>query len=102
MAHELLTLLASAVSAAGASDETMLAAPVKLTAGGVAIDTNDHVGHSGPLYADYDGDGLSDLLVGNFAGHIQLYKNVGTKEAPEFESKGLLEAEGEVVKVKNW
>jgi hypothetical protein len=79
-----------------------LAPPVLLQADGAPISTGPYNGHSGPLVADYDGDGKQDLLVGNYKGFIQLYGNVGSKTEPKFESKGLLQAQGKDFYVKNW
>lgn len=41
-----------------------LAPPVRLEAGGKPIDTD--VGHAAPWVADVDGDGIQDLLVGDY------------------------------------
>ncbi|MHC4974332.1 MAG: FG-GAP repeat domain-containing protein [Planctomycetota bacterium] len=92
-------VLASTVAADRSSE---LEAPIRLEAGDAIIETGAHVGHAGPLFADYDGDGLPDLLVGNLLGYIQLYRNVGTKKAPKFEDKGLLEVDGTPVRINNW
>ena len=86
--------------AAHAGDD--LTKPVRLKAGDELIDTGKYIAHAGPLFSDYDRDGLPDLLVGNFRGHIQLYRNVGTRQAPAFESKGLLEVDGNPVRINNW
>ena len=88
------------IAAATAAQE--LEKPVRLEAGGTVIDTGKYIAHAGPLFADYDGDGKADLLVGNFKGHIQLYKNVGTRTAPAFEEQGLLSVDGEPVLIHNW
>ena len=80
---------AIAMSAGLAQDPTELHEPVRLQADGAFIDTGEHVAHAGPLFADYDRNGVPDLLVGNFRGHIQVYKNVGTRHEPKLESKGL-------------
>ena len=85
-----------------AQESKELEQPVRLKAGDALIDTGEHIAHAGPLFGDYDGDGLPDLLVGNFRGHIQVYKNVGSRKAPKFKDMGLLKAGGETVKVKNW
>ena len=79
-----------------------LTAPVRLEADGIPIDTGKYIGHSGPLVYDYDGDGKQDVLVGNFRGHIQVYRNVGTKTQPKLEAQGLLEAGEGTLKIKNW
>lgn len=51
--------------------------PVRIEAAGKAIDT--HVGHAHPLVADFDGDGVEDLLVGQFGdGVLWIYRNEGT------------------------
>lgn len=92
-------ILFAAVATAAAQE---LEKPVQLKAGDVIIDTGKYIAHAGPLFADYDGDGKADLLVGNFKGHIQLYKNVGTRTAPEFKDEGLLSVNGEPVLIHNW
>jgi len=56
--------------------------PVRIEAAGAPIDTG--VGHAAPLVADFDGDGVRDLLVGQFGdGILRIYRNRGTDAAPE-------------------
>lgn len=76
--------------------------PVRLQAGGKIIDTAENIGHAGPFSVDLDADGRLDLLVGNIRGTIQVYANVGTREAPEYEDRGLLQAGGADAKIPNW
>lgn len=58
--------------------------PIRLQADGQDIDTGDALGHSGPCLADVDGDGLRDLVVGDFSGKFRIYRNVGTQDAPKY------------------
>jgi hypothetical protein len=41
-------------------------------------------GRSSPVYADCDADGHRDLLVGNTAGQLLLYRNLGSDAEPVF------------------
>ena len=57
--------------------------PVRLQAEGKVIDTD--IGHAAPFVADFDGDGVKDLLVGQFGvGILWFYKNVGTNSHPKY------------------
>jgi hypothetical protein len=49
--------------------------------------------------ADWDGDGLADLIVGNIWGKLYLLRNEGTKGAPKFAAPIALEADGEPINV---
>ena len=73
-------LLALAPPAAEAPSPE-LAPPVRLEAAGKPIDTE--VGHAAPFVSDFDGDGVQDLLVGQFGGGILwIYRNEGTNASP--------------------
>jgi hypothetical protein len=50
-----------------------------LEAGGVPIRVS---GDAGPYVADWDGDGLPDLLVGSSDGSVRWYRNTGTRTKP--------------------
>jgi hypothetical protein len=51
--------------------------PVRLKGGGVAIRV-ETPGYAAPCWADVDGDGKKDLLVGQFnGGKIRVFKNQG-------------------------
>jgi hypothetical protein len=66
--------LLGAGSCAWAAD---FAAPKRLDGGGEAVRV-EAPGYAAPCWADVDGDGKKDLLVGQFAdGKIKVYKNLG-------------------------
>ena len=56
--------------------------PVRLEAAGKPIDTD--TGHAAPFVCDFDGDGIKDLLVGQFGqGILWIYRNEGTNSQPK-------------------
>jgi hypothetical protein len=58
------------------------------------------VGHAAPCVVDWDGDGLKDLLVGQYSGGmIRLYLNSGTNSAPVFTSYTYLQADGSTIQL---
>ncbi|OPL18166.1 MAG: hypothetical protein AVO35_06585 [Candidatus Aegiribacteria sp. MLS_C] len=69
--------------------------PYNLQCSGTVID----VGYYGsPCVADWDGDGLKDLILGQFAsGYIRFYKNEGTNASPVFNSFSYLYADGVII-----
>ena len=76
-----LALLGPAATPAGGLSSE-LTPPVRLTAAGKPIDTA--VGHAAPFVGDFDGDGVNDLLVGQFGdGILWVYRNEGTNARPK-------------------
>ena len=92
-----------------------LAPPVLLCAAGRPIDVT--TGHAAPWVMDFDGDGVRDLLVGEFGegsfpvdrlpddeqirklecaeGKLRIYRNIGTDAAPRYDGYEYLKAGGE-------
>lgn len=67
----------------GVSSE--LEEPIPVRVAGCPLDV-EHSGHAAPCVADFDGDGVNDLLVGEFyQGRLRVYRNVGTNAEPSFE-----------------
>jgi hypothetical protein len=79
-----LSVAALAWPALAAGPASQLEAPVQILAGGKAIDVD--MGNAAPCVADF-GDGTLHLLVGQFKdGKLRVYRNVGTRAAPRFDS----------------
>ncbi len=91
----LLTTLATAATLSAAD----FAAPVMMKAGGQPIRT-EAPGYASPCWADVDGDGKKDLLVGQFNdGKIRVYKNTGTTKTPKLAAGQWLQADGKAAQV---
>lgn len=83
------------------ADDEVFERPVRLEADGEVIDSGKEAwAHSGPCVEDLDGDGLPDLIVGDFSGTFRVYKNVGKPHAPVYHDTGKLQAGGEDAKVR--
>ncbi|MEK7468573.1 MAG: hypothetical protein AAB074_14280 [Planctomycetota bacterium] len=71
-------------------------APVRLKAAGEFVRTEEP-GYAAPCWADADGDGRKDLIVGQFSGgKMKVYRNLGEGKLAEGR---WLEAEGKVAEV---
>jgi hypothetical protein len=88
------TLWVGGLAAIGSAEEFQ--PPVRLKADGVPVRV-ESPGYAAPCWADIDGDGRKDLLVGQFSGgKIRVYKNLGDDKLAPGE---WLMAEGAVAEV---
>ena len=53
-----------------------------------------NMGYPYPVFVDWDGDGLKDLMLPNETNRIVWYKNIGTNESPRFGPRQYLEVDG--------
>ncbi len=82
MLTTLSLFLTGIISLQSASLSKDLEQPVRLEAAGKPIDTK--TGHAAPFVCDFDGDGVQDLLVGQFGGgQLWIYHNEGTNSQPK-------------------
>ena len=73
-------------------------APVRIEAAGQPIRTD--IGHSAPYTYDWDGDGVRDLLVGQFGeGKLRISRNLGSEAEPRFGEVAWFRAAGQIAKV---
>jgi len=79
-----ITLLMLVVPVAEAQ-VVQLAAGVKVTMADVSPLEVGEVGHAAPVYHDFDGDGVPDLVVGEFEdGACRIFRNYGSATRPIF------------------
>jgi FG-GAP repeat len=81
MLQAFIVALVGATPPAPAEAARELAPPVRIEAAGKPVDTA--IGHAAPFVGDFDGDGVPDLLVGQFGdGILWIYRNEGTAAQP--------------------
>jgi hypothetical protein len=67
----------------GKGKELVFGTPRRLEAAGQPIKVK---GDAAPVVADWDGDGIPDLLVGSEDGSVVWFRNVGTARKPDLEA----------------
>ncbi len=79
------------------ADAPTFAAPVHVLANGVPLTVS---AHAAPSVVDWDGDGVKDLLVGQYTGgNIRLYINSGTNSSPVFTTYSYMQADGSIIQL---
>ncbi len=98
LAVSITTFAAPATQPTAANLDPELLPPTKLTYAKGDIDADG--GYAAPAFGDIDGDGIKDLLVGQFKdGSCRVYKNTGTNEKPDFAKWTWLKAQGDYAHV---
>lgn len=81
------------------SEKNLFHPPVRLAAADGIINSGASWGHSSPWVVDVDGDGVKDLVVGDFSGLFRFYRNRGTNRKPRYARAVNLQAGGVDAKV---
>jgi hypothetical protein len=91
----LLGWLALTAPALGADPNGVQMPPTRVMADGKPVDT-ERSAHAAPYFADFYGNGLPDLIVGEFyGGRMWVYKNIGKPGQPKFDKRQPIIASGE-------
>ena len=82
------------VNEGSAKEAAFSSTPIQLQADGKNIQVP--LGDSGPVVADWDGDGLPDLISGCGDGSVLWYRNVGTAKEPKLAAAQTLVPQGKI------
>lgn len=80
------------VKNSGTNDEPVYGQAQKVMAGDAPVET---YGNPCPSFADFNGDGLPDLICGEFLDKLTYYQNIGTPDSPRFAEGRFIEVDGE-------
>src|SRR5262245_56814080 len=81
------------------ADDSELERPVPIPVNGKPLDV-ERDGHAAPCFGDFDGDGIMDLLVGQYhEGRLRIYRNTGTNARPKFQNYAWFEAGRAIARV---
>jgi hypothetical protein len=95
----LILMMTVVAGLAGDGDPKELQPPVHLLAGGKPLDV-ERSGHAAPFVGDFFEDGRMALLVGQYhEGRLRIYRNIGTKGKPKFDTFTWFEAGGKIASV---
>lgn len=60
------------------------------------------IGHANPLVTDWNGDGLKDLIVGQYSGgKLRYYQNSDSNDSPVFSGYVFMQADGSDISVSS-
>ena len=99
LAAPLLTGLTFPPAPDGEGNNGGFAPPVQLTAGG-----KNHTGimYPSPVFHDVDGDGKSELLIGEIFGTITISERESEGSATAWTKARPMQIDGEPIKLNNW
>lgn len=80
----------------GTNEEPKYGEARKVMAGNKPVEV---YGMPSPNFADFTGNGLPDLILGDFLDKFTFYKNIGTRNEPEYAPSRHLKYQGEVIKM---
>ena len=95
-----ITLVGGLIGQIQLHAENELKEPVRLRVGETVIDAGAQWGHASPCVEDLDGDGVPELIVGDFSGTFQIYKRASEENALEHEIAGKIQANGQDAAVR--
>ncbi len=85
--------LVLSVCLAAAADTPDYQPPFNVMANGVQIELS--IGHANPLITDWNGDGLKDLILGQYSsGKLRYYENNDSNDSPMFGNYTFMQADG--------
>src|SRR5688572_22651262 len=86
-------------SALFAAEPAIFHSPVHIKTETGPVDV-ERSGHAAPFVGDFDGDGIRDLLVGQYDhGRMRIYRNLGSNTEPRFTDFQWLKAGGKLAEV---
>ena len=87
----LILVLSICLSAAAATPDYL--PPFNVMANGAQIQLS--IGHANPLITDWNGDGLKDLILGQYSsGKLRYYENNDSNDSPMFSNYTFMQADG--------
>jgi hypothetical protein len=98
----LVTAATLAVTAAAEPPKAAFAPPVRLMTDGQPINQREKLLYPSPVLLDIDGDGQTELVIGDLWGKLRVYKPAGKRGDLTWSAGTVLQAQGKELTVPNW